>query len=128
VLELTGREEGIWNVVTRDSVHQFNFTDRTVRRIPGPTARPGINDVARPLRQITNGTAVGLIDSDEALGSTASPDVARAPLGGVSRSFERTWLFLRHSCGTPVQRSTTVLLVESHPTPIPLCASRTVKE
>lgn len=53
VLELTGREEGIWNVVTRDSIHQFNFTDRTVRRIPGPTARPGINDDARPLRQIT---------------------------------------------------------------------------
>lgn len=53
VLELTGREEGVWNVITRDSIHQFNFTDRTVRRIPGPTARPGINDVARPLRQIT---------------------------------------------------------------------------
>jgi hypothetical protein len=53
VLELTGREDGIWNVVTRDSIHQFNFTDRTVRRIPGPTARPGINDAARPLRQIT---------------------------------------------------------------------------
>ena len=53
VLELTGREEGVWNVVTRDSVHQFNFADRTVTRIPGRTARPGINDVARPLRQIT---------------------------------------------------------------------------
>ncbi|MHC5796485.1 hypothetical protein ACVXZ4_10025 [Lacisediminihabitans sp. FW035] len=52
-MELTGREEGIWNVITRDSIHQFNFTDRTVRRIPGPTARPGINDVARTLRQLT---------------------------------------------------------------------------
>ena len=53
VQELTGREVGMWNVITRDSIHQFDFTARTVRRIPGPTARPGINDVARPLRQIT---------------------------------------------------------------------------
>lgn len=51
--ELTGREDGIWNVVTRDSVHQFDFTTGTVTRIPGPNARPGINDVPRPLRQIS---------------------------------------------------------------------------
>jgi hypothetical protein len=52
--ELTGREDGVWNVITRDSVHQFNFITSTVTRIPGPNARPGINDVPRPLRQISH--------------------------------------------------------------------------
>ena len=50
--ELTGREDGVWNVVTRDSVHRFDFTAGTVTRIPGPNARPGINDVTRPLKRI----------------------------------------------------------------------------
>jgi hypothetical protein len=53
VQELTGREDGIWNVITRDSIHQFDFTAGTVTRIPGPNARPGINDVPRPLQQIS---------------------------------------------------------------------------
>lgn len=52
VQELTGREEGVWDVVTRDSVHQFDFTAGTVTRIPGPNAHPGINDVPRPLKRI----------------------------------------------------------------------------
>ena len=47
------RGDGIWNVVTRDSVYKSNFTDHTVRRISGLAARPGINDLARRLRQIT---------------------------------------------------------------------------
>ena len=51
--ELTGREDGVWNVITRDSIHQFNFITGMVTRIPGPNARPGINDVPRPLRQIS---------------------------------------------------------------------------
>ena len=50
--ELTGREDGVWNVVTRDSVHRFDFTAGTVTRIPGPQAHPGINDVTRPLKRI----------------------------------------------------------------------------
>lgn len=50
--ELTGREDGIWDVVTRDSVHQFDFDAGTVTRIPGPNARPGINDVPRLLMRI----------------------------------------------------------------------------
>lgn len=52
VQELTGREEGIWDVVTRDSTHRFNFDTRTVTRIPGPSARPGVNDATRPLMRI----------------------------------------------------------------------------
>lgn len=52
VQELTGREDGVWNVVTRDSVHRFDFTAGTVTRIPGPNARPGVNDVPRPLKRI----------------------------------------------------------------------------
>ncbi len=50
--ELTGREDGIWDVVTRDSVHRFDFDAGTVTRIPGPSARPGINDVPRLLMRI----------------------------------------------------------------------------
>ena len=52
VEELTGREDGIWAVVTRDSVHRFDFDAGTVTRIPGPNARPGINDVPRLLKRI----------------------------------------------------------------------------
>ena len=52
VQELTGREDGVWNVVTRDSVHRFDFTAGTVTRIPGPNARTGVNDVPRPLKRI----------------------------------------------------------------------------
>ena len=52
VEELTGREDGIWDVVTRDSVHQFDFDAGTVTRIPGPNARPGINDMPRLLMRI----------------------------------------------------------------------------
>ena len=50
VQELTGREVGMWNVITRDSIHQFDFTARTVRRIPGPTARPGPGSMMWPVR------------------------------------------------------------------------------
>lgn len=50
--ELTGSEDGLWDVVTRSSVHRFDFAAGTVTRIPGPTAHPGINDVPRPLMKI----------------------------------------------------------------------------
>lgn len=52
VQELTGREDGVWNVVTRDSAHRFDLTACTVTRIPRPRARPGVNDVPRPLMRI----------------------------------------------------------------------------
>lgn len=52
VEELTGTESGRWRVVTRDSSHLFDLDERTVTRIPGPNAKPTINDLTRPLRLI----------------------------------------------------------------------------
>ena len=52
VEELTGTESGRWRVVTRDSSHLFDLDERTVTRIPGPNAKPTINDLSRPLRLI----------------------------------------------------------------------------
>ena len=52
VEELTGTESGRWRVVTRDSSHLFNLDERAVTRIPGPNAKPTINDLSRPLRLI----------------------------------------------------------------------------
>jgi hypothetical protein len=52
VQELTGREDGVWSVVTRTSAYRFDFTAGTVTRVPGPNARPGVNDVPRPLKRI----------------------------------------------------------------------------
>ena len=50
--ELTGTESGRWRVVTRDSSHIVDLDERTVTRIPGPEAKPTINDRTRPLRLI----------------------------------------------------------------------------
>jgi len=52
VEELTGTESGRWRVITRDSSHLFDLDERTVTRIPGPNAKPTINDLSRPLRLI----------------------------------------------------------------------------
>ena len=52
VTSLTGDEGGQWRVSTRDSTHYFDLDARTVTRVPGTNATPGINDVARPLRSI----------------------------------------------------------------------------
>jgi len=52
VAELTGDEGGVWRVVTRDSAHYFDLDRGAVTRVPGPNARPSINDQARPLRTI----------------------------------------------------------------------------
>ena len=52
VEELTGAEPGQWRVVTRDSSHLVDLDERTVTRIPGPSAKPTINDRSRPLRLI----------------------------------------------------------------------------
>lgn len=59
VTMLSGRESGLWRVSTRDSTHYFDLDARTVTRVPGTNATPGINDVARPLRSIDTLT-VGL--------------------------------------------------------------------
>jgi hypothetical protein len=50
--ELTGAESGSWRVVTRDSSHLFDLDERTVTRIPGPSASPTVNDRTRPLRHL----------------------------------------------------------------------------
>ena len=52
VEELTGTESGRWRVVTRDSSHLVDLDEHTVTRIPGPNAKPTINDLSRPLRLI----------------------------------------------------------------------------
>lgn len=50
VQELTGKESGIWRVITRDSSYVVDLDCVTITRIPGSTARPGVNDRTRPLR------------------------------------------------------------------------------
>jgi hypothetical protein len=52
VLELTGRESGVWKVKTRRSEYLFDFEKGTVTRIPGADAGSTINDGTRPLRRI----------------------------------------------------------------------------
>jgi hypothetical protein len=52
VLELTGRESGVWKVQTHRSEYVFDFGERTVTRIPGVDAGSTINDGPRPLRKI----------------------------------------------------------------------------
>jgi len=59
VTSLAANESGLWRVSTRDSNHYFDLDARTVTRVPGRNASPGINNVARPLRTIDTLT-VGL--------------------------------------------------------------------
>jgi hypothetical protein len=59
VTSLAASESGLWRVSTRGSSHYFDLDARTVTRVPGKDASPGINDVARPLRTIDTLT-VGL--------------------------------------------------------------------
>ena len=49
VAELTGRESGVWRVITRDSVHVFDFDMRTVTRFPGHDAVRTVNDRPREI-------------------------------------------------------------------------------
>jgi hypothetical protein len=39
-------------VITRDSVHIFDFDEGTVTWVPGPRAHPGLHDRPRPIRTI----------------------------------------------------------------------------
>ena len=48
--KLAGDEGGIWRVITRDSSYLVDLDCGTITRIPGPMARSGVNDRARPLR------------------------------------------------------------------------------
>lgn len=52
VTELTGREGGVWRVVTQGSAHILDLDAGTVTRIPGPGRPSSINDTARPLRTL----------------------------------------------------------------------------
>jgi hypothetical protein len=59
VTSLAASESGLWKVSTLYSSHYFDLDARTVTRVPGKDASPGINDVTRPLRRIEKLT-VGL--------------------------------------------------------------------
>ena len=59
VTSLAASETGLWKVSTLYSSHYFDSDARTVTRVPGEDASPGINDVTRPLRRIETLT-VGL--------------------------------------------------------------------
>lgn len=50
--ELTGAEEGQWEVLTQRSSYRFDFEVGTVTRIPGPGSSRTINDCPRRILEI----------------------------------------------------------------------------
>lgn len=89
--DLVGDEGGMWQVTTRTSHYILDLDEMTIERIPGPDARPSVNDFRRRLREI-RACAVGQSGhwTMQPEGGTLDPVEFYWQVSSPIRSIERT--------------------------------------